>query len=118
MKKVKAFMMLLLFQLVVSCGGPLVEVSESDPNPPTTVPGPTPGPTPGPSDERINYEEAVGIMSTYCAQCHANSPWMDNEVAFRESSVGAQVKNRNMPPSYANEEMPDDIRKLFLTYPF
>lgn len=116
MKTVKAFMVFLLL-LIVSCGGPLVEVSDSG-NPPTPTPTTPTNPEPTPGKERINFEEAVEIMDTYCAQCHANSSWMDSERELRNSSVEAQTKNKNMPPSYSNTEMPDDVRKLFLTYPF
>ncbi|MBP98704.1 hypothetical protein CMK18_22355 [Candidatus Poribacteria bacterium] len=77
-------------------------------------PKPEPAPEPEP-EPKPNFNQALALMTNYCAGCHPNSPWLQNETELKKSNVQARVENRSMPPGNARK-MPEEARQQLLNY--
>jgi hypothetical protein len=103
-----------LLLLAGSCGQEKVQVEKPVPvyPPGCDERGCTEPPDPEPEPDKISYQAMQGLLNQYCASCHANAPFMNNERALRNSTTYDRIFNRSMPPQSAEQIAATDRVKM------
>ena len=108
--------LLLLFLLAFGCGQEKVETRYVEVPVEQPDPDPDPDPDPGGGGTTVSFTEMQDLLDTYCSQCHASSPFMQNEANLRRSTAKDRIWSRNMPPNNAATELGEADRRKMLIF--